>query len=97
MIPAAFEYFAPQSVKEAIGLLVEGEVRSPPSGKPEVRTRYLLNKGAVRDVTVSYVPYDRDFYAVFVDGQCDFAISKGQVSAMGNALARLLAGEKLAD
>jgi hypothetical protein len=83
--------------QEVIGLLVEGEVRSPPSGKPEVRTRYLLNKGAVRDVTVSYVPYDRDFYAVFVGGQCDFAISKGQVSAMGNALARLLAGEKLAD
>jgi hypothetical protein len=80
-----------------IALMVEGEVRSPPSGKPEVRTRYLLNKGAVRDVTVSYVPYDRDFYAVFVGDACDFAISKTQLDAMRAALARLLAGETLAD
>jgi len=83
--------------QEVIGLLVEGEVRSPPSGKPEVRTRYLLNKGAVRDVTVSYVPYDRDFYAVFVGDACDFAISKTQLNAMRAALARLLARETLAD
>ena len=83
--------------QKVIGLLVEGEVHSPPSGKPEVRTRYLLNKGTVRDVTVSYVPYDRDFYAVFVADACDFAISKTQLNAMRDALARLLAGEKLTD
>ncbi len=83
--------------QEVIGLLVEGEVHSSPSGKPLVRTRYLLNKGAERDVTVSYVPYDRDFYAVFVGDQCDFAISRGQVDAMLGALARLLAGEKPAN
>jgi hypothetical protein len=83
--------------QKVIGLLVEGEVRSPPSGKPEVRTRYLLNKGAVRDVTVSYVPYDRDFYAVYVGDACDFAISKTQLNAMRAALARLLASETLAD
>lgn len=83
--------------QKVIGLLVEGEVHSPPSGKPEVRTRYLLNKGTVRDVTVSYVPYDRDFYAVFVADACDFAISKTQLNAMRDALARLLAGEKLID
>ncbi len=83
--------------QKVIGLQVEGEVRSVPSGKPEVRTRFLLNKGTVRDVTVSYVPYDRDFYAVFVGGACDFAIAKTQLNAMRDALARLIAGEKLAD
>ena len=83
--------------QRVIGLLVDGEVRTPPSGKPQVSTRYVLNKGAVRDVTVSYVPHDRDFYAVFVGGACDFAISRIRVDAMRADLARLLAGEKLAD
>jgi hypothetical protein len=83
--------------QSVIGLLVEGEVGNPPAGPAEVRTRYLLNKGPARDVTVSYVPYDRDFYAVFIAGRCDFAISRGQISAMLAILQRLLAGETIED
>lgn len=88
--------------QRVIGLLVEGEVGKPPagpngspSGSAEVRTRYLLNRGSVRDVTISYVPYDRDFYAVFIGGRCDFAISRGQLDAMLATLRRLLAGETI--
>jgi hypothetical protein len=84
--------------QRVIGLLVEGEApRTTQGSRAEVRTRFRLNKGAAREVTVQYVDFDRDFYAVFVAGACDFLISKTQVGGMLSALEQAAEGKELAD
>lgn len=83
--------------QRVIGLLVEGEAPRAPGGSPVVVTRFRMNKGAAGEVTVRYVDFDRDFYAVFVAGACDFLISKGQVGGMLAALAQVVEGKELAD
>jgi hypothetical protein len=78
-----------------IGLQVEGEVRPRDLGKPQVTVKFSLNKGASRTVTVDYTPYDRDFYAVFVNGKGEFVISRNQVDAMLAKLEIFLKGGKV--
>jgi hypothetical protein len=80
-----------------IGLTVDGEARGQVPEKPEVSTSFFLNKGGAASVTVNYAPYDRDFYAVFIGGKCDFAITRLKLDAMLAKLARLIAGETIAD
>jgi hypothetical protein len=78
------------------GIVVDGEASNARvGGAPIVRTRFLLNKGAPRDVSIDYVPYSRDFYAVVVGGRSEFAVSTIQLDGMLGMLDRLLAGEKL--
>jgi hypothetical protein len=83
--------------QRVIGLLVEGEAPRLPAGSPAVVTRFRLNKGAAAEVAVRYVEYDRDFYAVFVAGACDFLVSKAQVAGMLSALDLAAEGKEIAD
>ncbi len=76
-----------------IGLSVEGETERPASGAPEVTTRFFLNKGTLRQAVVAYVPYDRDFDAVLVNGKGAFALTKPQVQKMVSKLESLARGE----
>jgi hypothetical protein len=76
-----------------IGLQVEGEVQKVVPDRPEVAVKFTLNKGAKRVVRVDYAPYDRDFDAIFLDGISEFALTKGQLSAMLAKLDVLLAGK----
>jgi hypothetical protein len=80
-----------------IGLSVEGEVSRPVAGAADVTTRYFLNKGEPRQVTVSYVAYDRDFFAVLVNGKGSFALSRLQVEKMLSRLDTLARGETVGD
>jgi len=64
---------------------------------PVVKVRYLLNTGAKRDVTVGLAPYDKIFYASFVDGIGRFALTKVQVDGMLAKMGKLLAGEEVTD
>ncbi len=76
-----------------IGLQVEGEVQKTVPDNPEVSVKYTLNKGSPRTVRVDYAPYDRDFDAIFIDGVNQFALTKGQLSAMLAKLDLLLKGQ----
>ena len=76
---------------------VEGVVSRTVADKPDVSVTYTLNKGASRTVRVDYVPYDRDFDAVFVSGVNEFALTKGQVSGMLSRMDMFLKGEKVTD
>jgi hypothetical protein len=80
-----------------IGLQIEGEVKHAVPDKPEVSVRYMLNKGASKTVTLDFAPYDRDFYAVFMNGVNLFALTRQQVGQMTAKLDALLRGEKITD
>ncbi len=80
-----------------ISLSVEGETQHPVSGAPEVTTRFFLNKGPLREAVIAYVPYNRDFDAVFVNGKGAFALTKLQLQKMVSKLETLARGEKVTD
>ena len=63
----------------------------------EVSVEFYLNKGDVKTVRVDYAPYDRDFKAIFLNGVGEFALTKGQLSAMLGKLDLLLTGQKVTD
>ena len=84
--PEAFKSF----YQNLVGLYVEGEVERQPSGSPEWRVRFILNSGPRTDVTIRYLPYDRKFLAVEVDGTAEFAISREQVDRLLSRLEDLL-------
>lgn len=79
--------------QQIIGLTVEAENDKILTEKPEITVTFLLNTGAERKVVVDYVPYNRDFYAVFRDGSGDFLISRQQVEEMLTAVEELARGE----
>jgi hypothetical protein len=78
-----------------IGLQVEGEVTKSVADRPEVSVKYTLNKGTARTVRVDYAPYDRDFDAIFINGINEFALTKGQLTAVLAKLDKLIKGEKV--
>jgi hypothetical protein len=77
------------------GLAIDGLVKDPKALEPFVRMRFLLNKGAPREVIIEYMPYSRDFYAMFLNGKSEFAVSTVQLAAMVGAMDRLVAAEKI--
>lgn len=81
-----------------IGLQIEGELqRTPAAGAPVVTTRYHLNKGEDKDVTVEYLPYDKNFYAVSIEGKAEFGITHGQLETMLAKVEKLAKGEKVTE
>lgn len=76
-----------------IGLMAVGENDKKLKEDPEVKTTFFLNKGSRREILVSYVPYDRDLYAVFKDGRSEFLIPREDVERMLAELGRLIRGE----
>ncbi len=76
-----------------IGLLVEGENDKKLKEEPEVKTTFYLNKKDEPKVVVSYVPYNPDFYAVFINSEAEFLINRDQVQKMLKELELLAAGK----
>jgi hypothetical protein len=83
--------------QSVIALSAEGEVTRAVANAPVVKVRYVLNTGDRRDINVGLAPYDKIFYASFVDGIGGFALTKVQVDAMLAKMAKLLAGEEVTD
>lgn len=65
-----------------IGMTVESENNKNLSETPQVRITYTLNKGSKKATTLSFVNYNEDFYAVFIDGKSEFLISKLQMQSI---------------
>ena len=65
-----------------IGLFIEAENPTPRRARPDIRMRYRMNKGRVRDWTIEYAPYDVDFYEVYVNGKTEFLMSREQLRNM---------------
>jgi hypothetical protein len=83
--------------QSVIGLSVEGEAPRAVPNAPVITIRFRLNKGDKRDVTVGLAPYDKIFYASFVEGIGGFALTKVQAEAMLEKMDKLLAGEEITD
>ncbi|MCM8711474.1 DUF4340 domain-containing protein [Clostridium sp. SYSU_GA19001] len=62
-----------------IGLKAEGINDKKLQEKPDIRIVYTLNQGDKKNTVISFVNYNTDFYAVFVDGKTEFLTSKLQV------------------
>ena len=80
--------------QSVIALSVEGEASRTVSNAPVITIRFRLNKGEKRDVTVGLAPYDKVFYASFVDGVGGFALTRVQAEGMLAKMRTLLAGEE---
>ena len=48
----------------------------------EVSTTFYFNKGSVRQQTVTYSPYNENFYAIYINGVSEFLASKDKVNKM---------------
>jgi len=84
--------------RSLIGISVDAEIdREMTEENPEVKTTFYLNKGSKREATISYVPYDNDFYAVFRSGRVEFVVAKSQVNKMLDDLEALIRGDLLKD
>lgn len=74
-----------------IGLIVEAENKELIDEKPYVTTKFSFNKENMPDVSIAYVPYNEDFFAVIRGGSAEFLISRKQVYHMINELKELAA------
>jgi hypothetical protein len=83
--------------QSVIALSIEGEATRTVPNAPVITIRYRLNKGDKRDVTVGLAPFDKIFYASFVDGVGGFALTKVQAEAMLAKMDALLKGEDITD
>jgi hypothetical protein len=83
--------------QSVIALSIEGEATHPVANAPVVTIRYRLNKGDKRDVTVGLAPYDKIFYASFVEGVGGFALTKAQAETMLAKMDALVKGKEVTD
>jgi len=72
-----------------IGLIVEAENKELIAEEPHVTTAFRFNKEDMPDVTIAYVPFNDDFFAVVRGGVAEFLISRKQVYHMLNELSEL--------
>lgn len=75
--------------RSLIGILVDSEIDKKLEEKPEIKTTFILNKGDNKRITVNYVPYNDEFYAVFKNGKVDFVVAKNKVENMVNELEKI--------
>lgn len=62
-----------------INIQYEAENDKKAAENPEVKITFTYNKGTAKEQTISYCPYNSDFYAAFKNDASDFLISKSQV------------------
>ncbi|HZJ57848.1 MAG TPA: DUF4340 domain-containing protein [Clostridia bacterium] len=79
--------------QSVVGVLADSEVKPGAAGRPEIKATFHLNKGKNRQMLINYVPYDNDFYAVFIDGESEFAVNKPMVHQMLTDIGALYRGE----
>jgi len=78
-----------------IGIVVDTQKYQTAQGKPDLKITYHLNKGSKRELSVEYIPYDRDFYSVVRDGdmESEFLVYKNRLDWVFNDLKNLIDGK----
>lgn len=81
--------------QDVIGLLADSPNPKPDIAfNPEITVTFHLNKGAKRTYREYFVPYNRDFYAVFLNGAAQLLLDRSQVKKMITAAEDVAAGKK---
>jgi hypothetical protein len=78
----------------AISLQIDTLLDTPATGTAAVTMVFSLNAGAVRTLTVEFVPYGQEFYAVIKHGKGDMLVNRQQVNFMLKSLEDLAAATK---
>jgi hypothetical protein len=65
-----------------IGLSSDSENDKSLQNNPEVKIVYTLNTGTDKTKTLSFVVYNQDFYALFMNGKAEFLVAKAKVQNM---------------
>lgn len=80
--------------QNVIGLLADSPNPKPNIPfKPEMSVTFHLNIGSQRTYTEYFVPYNRDFYAVFINGSSTMLLDRNQVKKMITSAQDVLAGK----
>ncbi len=78
-----------------IGLLADSPNPKPNVAfNPEITVTFHINKGPQHTYHEYFVPYNRDFYAVFIDGSSQLLLDRSQVKSMITSAQDLLSGKK---
>lgn len=82
-----------------IGLLTDGENRTPRPGEPALTITFHLTEEAERgSIGISLVPYSRDFYQVYRDdGVSEFLVNSSQVRNLIEETEAMAAGTALGE
>jgi hypothetical protein len=80
--------------QECIGLATHSMVANgwQPTGEAPVATLTYTRNADPREIKIEFLPYDKDFYAVRMNGQTAFLIEQGKVKALADKVAQLKAG-----
>jgi len=76
--PVAEEDFK-EFYQELIGLELDGAVKKEVGKNPEVTFTFHRNESP-ETISVAYIPYDENYYAVSIDGKAQFYIRKSKVA-----------------
>ena len=80
--------------QNVIGLLADSPNPNPNVPfNPEVTVTFHLNKGPQHTYSEYFVPYNRDFYAVFLDGTTQLLLDRSQVKKMITSAEDVIAGK----
>lgn len=72
--------------QDIIGLSLDTDTDKKVPEKPEITMTFNLNAGNTKKFTVTYTPYNDDFYSIYVNGQSSFIISKSKLTQLLDVL-----------
>jgi hypothetical protein len=78
-----------------IGIVVDTQKYHTAQGKADLKITYHLNKGSKRELSIEFIPYDRDFYSVVRDGdmESEFLTYRNRLDWVFNDLKNLVEGK----
>ena len=77
-----------------IAIMLDAEYDGKLTGTPEVEVVFFFRKPTEFEFRIGFVPYNSDFYALVINGQSNFLVSRTQVKQMMADLDRLKKGER---
>ena len=82
-----------------IGIVVDTQKNQTAQGQPDLKLTYYLNKGSQRELSVEFIPYDRDFYSVVRDGdmESEFLVYRNRLDWVFGDLQDLIEGKTKED
>jgi hypothetical protein len=72
--------------RKLIGLTIDSVNDKTLQNNAEIKITYTLNTGTEKKKTLSFVSYNQDFYALYVNGKSEFLVAKSKLQAIFHKL-----------